>query len=232
MAEPTRAEAGTGAGPATTTGRSQRRLSNYLLDKSLQLRYALVITVISGAVAAGFGYLIYLQEERATEAILEPLAAPEFADEVSIQADVDADEHGFGELEAHIEGELGDQTTSLVGTMLGFGVGLMAVLSLYVILMTHKVAGPLYKVSTYFDGMSRGELGRVTPLRRGDMLTDFYDTFHQAHDAVKERHRRDNEVIGRFLRACEDADVERAEGAGEVLSTLREHHERRERNLG
>ena len=53
--------------------------------------------------------------------------------------------------------------------------------------MTHKVAGPLFKVSMYFDRMADGKLGNVTPLRRGDMLQDFYAAFREMHDAVRDR---------------------------------------------
>lgn len=196
-------------------GRARRRLSNYLLDKSLQLRYVVIITAVSAVIAGVLGSLIWLQQDRATSAITESLEASDF----------DA------ELIAEITGTLRSQDTSLAGLMLGVGVGLAVVLSLYVLLLTHKVAGPLYKVSRYFDAMSRGVLGRVTALRRGDMLLDFYETFRTAHEAVRERHRRDNEAIGRFLLACEDAGMSTEGELGHKLAELRAHKERRDRDL-
>ena len=39
----------------------------------------------------------------------------------------------------------------------------------------------LFEVSIYFDRMAEGRLGRVTALRRGDMLVDFY-TASLGHD--------------------------------------------------
>ena len=50
---------------------------------------------------------------------------------------------------------------ALVYKMVGVGVGLVVILSLYLLIMTHKVAGPLYKVSLYFDQMAEGRLGNV-----------------------------------------------------------------------
>ncbi len=202
------------AKPAAS-GRARRRLSNYLLDKPLQLRYVLVITALSAVIAGGFGYLIWLQEQRASEAVLEVFEAPELS---AYPKDV-------------IEAQLSSQDTGLAGTMLGAGVGLAVVLSLYVLLMTHKVAGPLYKVSRYFDAMSRGVLGRVTPLRRGDMLTDFYDTFQSAHGEVRERFRRDNEVIGRFLLACDDVGDDVRGALEDTVASLRAHKDKRDRDL-
>jgi hypothetical protein len=198
-------------------GRKRRRLSNYLLDKSLQLRYVAAITAVSALIAGGLGALIWLQEARASAAIMDSLAASGLADDQ--------------ELTAQIQSRLSSRDTSLAGMMLGVGVGLAFVLSLYVLLMTHKVAGPLYKVSRYFDAMSEGKLGKVTALRRGDMLTDFYETFQSSHDAVRERHRRDNEAVGRFLLACDDAGVETDRELGHMLEELRAHKDRRDQAL-
>ena len=51
--------------------------------------------------------------------------------------------------------------------MVGVGVGLVVILSAYLVIMTHKVAGPLYKVSMYFDRMAEGRLGNVTRAAQG-----------------------------------------------------------------
>jgi hypothetical protein len=197
--------------------RKRRRLSNYLLDKSLQLRYVAIITAISAVIAGVLGYLIWLQEARASAAVMASFQASELA--------------AYPGLAAEIESRLTSQDSGLAGMMVGVGVGLAFVLSLYVLLMTHKVAGPLYKVSRYFDSMSEGRLGKVTALRRGDMLMDFYDTFKRSHDAVRDRHRRHNEVVGAFLLACEDAQVGTGGEVGHMLEELRAHRDRRDLDL-
>ena len=68
---------------------------------------------------------------------------------------------------------------------------LIAILSAYLVFMTHKVAGPLYKVSMYFDRMADGRLGNVTALRKGDMLQDFFGNFREMHEAVRKRMQTD-----------------------------------------
>ena len=81
---------------------------------------------------------------------------------------------------------------------------LIVVLSAVLVVMTHKVAGPLFKVSMYFDRMSDGKLGVVTPLRQGDMLQDFYANFKDMHDAVRVRANADINAMdkaGQALRA-------------------------------
>ena len=45
----------------------KRKMSNYLLDKKLQLRYVLLVTILSGIISGSLGYLIYQQRHSASE---------------------------------------------------------------------------------------------------------------------------------------------------------------------
>lgn len=212
----------------------RRKLSNYLLDKRLQLRYVAFVTLLSAVISGSLGYLIWKQEKDASDTIVDIFDSSELSDDPTLKDEI------VGKLTAH--------ETRLLVTMLGAGIGLVIVLSLYMIVMTHKVAGPLYKVSTYFEKMADGRLGEVWDLRKGDMLHGFYQKFRDAHEAVRSRHQSDNDAIGRFLAACEQAGVTRP-GAGsegepdrpdpasgsdflEKLERLREHHELRDQQLG
>ena len=119
---------------------------------------------------------------------------------------------------------------SLVYKMVGVGVGLVVILSLYLLIMTHKVAGPLYKISSYFDRMSEGRLGSVSALRRGDMLQDFFGNFREMHEAVRTRMQSD--VI-----TMESAAVALRAKAGDskqladALDTLDKHLVQRKKQL-
>jgi hypothetical protein len=153
----------------------KRKLSNYLLDKKLQLRYVLLVTILSGLIAGSLGYLIYQQSRTASASLEADLATLTQGD--ASWSDLQAQEV------AHLES--GDR--DLIYMMVGVGIGLVVILSAYLVIMTHKVAGPLYKVTMYFDRMARGRLGTVTALRRGDMLLDFYANFKDMHEAVRTR---------------------------------------------
>jgi len=63
LSDPT---AATGA-PASPRPRYKRKLSNYLLDKKLQLRYVLIVTVLSGVIAGALGFMIYQQRREAMQ---------------------------------------------------------------------------------------------------------------------------------------------------------------------
>jgi hypothetical protein len=195
----------------------QRKLSNYLIDKGLQLRYVISVTIISAMISSSLGYLIWRQEANASQANAQLLESSGLAEDEGLK-------------EAVTERlTTGDQDLAL--TMVGVGVGLVLVLSLYLIVMTHKVAGPLYKVSKYFDEMAAGKLGDVWNLRKGDMLQDFYERFRRCHQTVRARHRAENELLGRFLAACQAARVDREGDLGRELAALEAHHKRREQAL-
>jgi methyl-accepting chemotaxis protein len=152
----------------------KRKLSNYLLDKRLQLRYVLFVTILSGIIAGALGYLIYSQSATASDSLARAMDDPLFA-----------------EVKATAIAELHSEDRILVYKMIGLGIGLIVILSAYLVIMTHKVAGPLYKVSMYFDRMAAGRLGNVTALRKGDMLQDFFGNFREMHEAVRKRMQTD-----------------------------------------
>jgi hypothetical protein len=198
----------------------RRRLTNYLLNKSLQLRYITFVTVLSAVISGALGYLIWEQETLASSKILE-----------SVEAMCDDGAQDCAELYADLGANLSAHDTSLVLRMGLIGIGLVVVLVLYLLIMTHKMAGPLYKVSLYFERMTEGRLGEVYPLRKGDMLTDFYDKFKAMHDAVRSRHKQENELFGRFVQACDAAGVDRQGELGEKLDELENFHKEREQAL-
>jgi hypothetical protein len=186
--------------------RHKRRLSNLLLDKRLQLRYVLLVTLLSAAISGTLGYLIYQQMHLASDDLavqLHDALGAEAADEITT--------------------EMRGRDRALMLTMLGVGVGLVVILFGYLVIMTHKVAGPLYKVSSYFDKMAAGRLGTVTALRKGDMLTDFYDGFRDMHDTVRSRLKADADAMQRLVDACRAAGVDRSGELGPQIDELAEH---------
>jgi len=226
LSDPTAATGGTASVPSGgPRPRYKRKLSNYLLDKKLQLRYVLLVTILSGMIAGALGYLIYQQKRAASESIEKDLQALTQAD--SSQED----------FQEHVASGLQSEDRALVYKMVGVGIGLVVILSLYLLIMTHKVAGPLYKVSMYFDRMAVGRLGVVTPLRQGDMLQDFYVTFHEMHDAVRERAKQDaqalEDALGSLREAKNQADYrgEKQAELDEALAELDKHLAERKKQL-
>ena len=196
----------------------KRRLSNFLLDKKLQLRYVILVVTLSGLIAGTLGYMLYQQRSLAVDSIAKDLKA------------LDA---GL----TNVVDEFHEDNLELVYKMVGAGLGLVLVLSIYLLMMTHKVAGPLYKVSMYFDRMAAGKLGTVTPLRRGDMLQDFFAAFRDMHLAIRSRFIGDAEAMSRALAGLRSsgnlADYRGDARAklDDALDALEKHLEQRKKQL-
>jgi hypothetical protein len=75
--------------------------------------------------------------------------------------------------------------------------------------MTHRVAGPLHKLSLYFDDMRGGKLGVVYPLRKGDQLMAFYEHFRAAHAGVRRLQEEDVARLREVIAAADAAGVAR-----------------------
>lgn len=189
MSDPT---AATGVPPARRP-RHHRKLSNYLLDKKLQLRYVLLVAMLSAVIAGALGYMIYDQRRTASESIERDLQA-------LTQADA-----SHQEFQEQVASGLESDDQALVYKMVAVGFGLVVILSAYLVIMTHKVAGPLFKVSVYFDHMADGRLGKVTPLRRGDMLQDFFGDFKAMHESLRTRAQADADAMERALAALRES---------------------------
>ncbi len=111
--------------------------------------------------------------------------------------------------------------------LIGTGLLLVVGLAFYGIKMTHKVAGPLFKVSLYLGKMQQGRFDKVWNLRKGDQLIDFYEHFKTAHTGVVTMEKADIAKIKAVIAAAEHT------GAGEhaTIVELREILARKEKAI-
>ncbi len=104
--------------------------------------------------------------------------------------------------------ELDDGRRLILWVLLGAGLLVVLGMGVYGIKMTHKVAGPLYKVSLYMAKMRDGRLDKVYNLRKGDQLVNFYDHFKTAHAGVVDLEKADITRLRALLDAAEAAGIE------------------------
>ena len=106
------------------------------------------------------------------------------------------------------------------------GTGLLLVLGLagYGLKMTHKVAGPLFKVTLYLDKMKDGRLDKVYNLRKGDQLVEFYEHFKHAHAGVVAMEKADIDHLRTIIASAETAGL----GEHEAVVAMREMLARKE----
>ena len=201
--------------PASVSGKHQRKLSNYLLDKRLQLRYVLVVLVVSLVISGTLGTMIYQQEHKASEVLMAGLT------------DLTKEDPGLADYQRETAADIAGRDRTLVLKMVGVGLGLAIIAGGYLVLMTHKVAGPLHKIGLYMHDMAEGRMHEIMPLRKGDMLQDFYLQFREMHHTVRERLKADAVAMTRFHQAATAGAGELGAEAKDELEELRRHADQR-----
>jgi ABC-type multidrug transport system fused ATPase/permease subunit len=115
----------------------------------------------------------------------------------------------------------------ILWAMILTGLALVFGLALYGIKMTHRVAGPLFKVSLYLSKMREGRFDKVYNLRKGDQLVDFYDQFKHAHGGIVTMQRDDITRVAAVVAAAEAAGL----GQHPAVAELRELCARKEKSI-
>src|SRR4029079_13562491 len=191
----------------------KRKVKNYLLDVGLQLRYTAAIVIVAVALTIVLGHRIYRATQDTSKVILwTGLVDPATSQELQSQ---------FAQ----------SDRTVLFG-ILGFGVILVVSIGGVGILLTHKVAGPLYKISSFFGRIRDNRLGPApAKLRKGDELQDFYLSFRDMHQAVRGRVEDDVRVLEGALAAIDAAPEGKSPALQRALDDLRGMQKRKEDSL-
>ena len=122
-----------------------------------------------------------------------------------------------GELQRQA-GELSKQREVMLYSLCG-GLALMVVLIGFAgIVVTHRVAGPIFKMKMNLKAVADGHLRVPTPLRRGDELVDFFEAYRSMVIALRARQEAEIERLGQAITALEGKV---GETEVEPLATLR-----------
>jgi len=183
MAEPQPATAPAGKKPY------KRSLKNYLLNLRYQLKYTLTIVGISLALTSGLGYVVISKAHEASRVV--QVRAMDPTDELAQQ----------------LVAQFASNDRIMMIVLIAFGLVLSVVLTAYGIVFTHKVAGPLFKVTLHLDKIRDGKLGVVYNLRKGDELVDFFGHFKSAHDALRKRCEEDIALLDAAIAATADGPL-------------------------
>ena len=117
--------------------------------------------------------------------------------------------------------------TRILWAMILTGIALVVGLAIYGIKMTHRVAGPLFKVSLYLSKMREGRFDKVYNLRKGDQVVDFYDQFKHAHGGIVAMQESDIARITAVVAAAEAAGM----GEHSAVAELRALAARKEKSI-
>jgi hypothetical protein len=195
----------------------KRSWKNLLINARYQLRFTLFMVLVTAVLMTFLGIWVMKRASRATE--------------VSI-ANVQGNPEVFPQPEqeiAHLRGR-----ERMVGWLLA-GTGALICLGLfaYGIKMTHKVAGPLFKVTSYFDKVRDRKYDTVYNLRKGDQLVEFYEHFKECHAALKKKEQEDIDRLRELIKAADAENLaKKSPEVGKELDNLREVLKHKEASLG
>lgn len=202
--------------------RYKRSFKNYLIDSRFQLKYTsyiLLVTVVLSVVLGGFLW----RESQHVVAQGEKVAAEsrKVSDMMKMQIKNDpiyAMDPGLGASIAQASGgadaEVDKQKKELVAQQNRMLVSLVAGLSLFVvfigllgIFITHKVAGPIYKMKMLLRQVGSGKLNFHGKLRKGDELQEFFETFATMAEQLKARQADEVQRLSDALAIAENGSM-------------------------
>jgi hypothetical protein len=178
-----------------------RRRRTYLVDRSFQIKYILLLMAWGVVLSALFGLWTYQAHQQAIETVVR---GPEQR-ALMVRAD-----------------------RQLMWPLAGIGALSAAALGLLGFVITHRVAGPVYVMGHFVNLLARGRYPTRRALRKHDELKGFYAHFLDAIDAMKERDARHVGALEETIVLLRGA-VARAPELGVALEALeREVKDRRE----
>jgi nitrogen fixation/metabolism regulation signal transduction histidine kinase len=113
---------------------------------------------------------------------------------------------------------------SILLTIFGILGVLVVALGIVGIVVTHKVAGPIYKMTRHLQQLRQGSLVEPYPLRKGDDLRECFDELCSAIRTLRERQETD-------IRVLDDVIAELGDSHATLCNRLVESRDAKKRAL-
>lgn len=159
---------------------AKRKIRNYLIDRHFQLRWMFRVIVVISAIVAVMGYFLYQTVADATDQML-----------AQKMADVELTEDSIVAFQSQAEN---DKKVTIYTLFISL-CSLVAFISLTTIALTHKVAGPIYKMRKIFSTISGDNLRLWERLRKGDELKGAFDDLDDMLRRLRESRREDLKLL-------------------------------------
>jgi methyl-accepting chemotaxis protein len=113
--------------------------------------------------------------------------------------------------------ELAQRQKAMLYTLCGTLALLVILIGAAGIVVTHRVAGPIYKMRANLRAVADGRLRVPTPLRKGDELVDFFEAYRSMVISLR---ARQEEEIGKLVKAITALESKAEPGELEPLHAL------------
>ncbi|HSN89733.1 MAG TPA: hypothetical protein VLS93_00770 [Anaeromyxobacteraceae bacterium] len=149
--------------------RPRRRVRNYLLDTSLQLRLSAYLLGVAVTLSVALGWLLWSAYSETTRVL--SLADPDVG--ASLARD--------------------DQIRMM--WIVGALVALLALLLVGAVVVTHRIAGPAFVLAGTCREVREGRLPAVRRFRSGDLLLDLAGDVAEMVDALRAREEQERSAL-------------------------------------
>lgn len=171
----------------TAANPSRWRRRNLLVHRPIQLRFIGLLFLQMGIILAALGLLVHSHVQSGLElAAGIPLGDPVGQD--SMNAELVTNLHGF-----HVRG-----LTLIAATG--------AMLLLFGLFASHKLAGPVVKLEGYLTSLAAGDYSRRIAFRRKDHLDDFAAGLNRMAESMERREQRVTALAAELARKCQEID--------------------------
>ena len=192
---------GSAVAAARAPARPPHHRRHYLVDRGFQLKYALVMAVAGLAVAVVFGLWLHQVHAQAITLLAQDAGTRQLI-------------------------ERSDRL--LLAAFAGIAVLLAAALGLLGIVITHRVAGPVFVMGHYLSILAQGRFPRMRTLRRSDELKSFFRVFLDAVETIKAREARHAAVLEDAVQRMRAAQARSPELAPAIEALSAAARERRD----
>ncbi len=194
--------------PAPAAEAPRRRIRNYLIDASIQLRFASYLVAVACAISLGLGWRLWIAYSEASR--LVSLGDPSVDQALSKM--------------------LQQEDRARMVWLAAALVVIVLCLLFFAIVVTHRVAGPTVAMAVTCRRVADGDLSRPRSLRRRDLLVDLADEMALMVEGLREREEKERAAlleVAATLRktgvagAVHDAATRLEELAGEKAARIR-----------
>ena len=204
---------------ANEAQKAKFRRRTFLIGKRFQLKYTIIIALIGALIAGLWGTLFYKANKENSEQVMLTLKV-----DPELQA-----------LSERVEDKLAGEDAKILYYLSGFILAVVLSLVIWGVLITHRIAGPIFIISRYVDQVTNGEYPDPRPLRKKDELHDFFVKFNDMLTAIKEREKDDvaslNKVMDSAKNILPSLSGDKAGEFARTLEMLREMQTRKQKML-
>ena len=174
-----------------------------IVDRRFQFKYTAIIVLVAAAVSTVLGAFLWRSYTESNQIIELASLSPGIGDQLNAE-----------------------DTRTVFRLCVAFLVAEVGVFGLLGLVITHRVAGPVFVIHRHLVTLAEGAFPRLRTLRAGD---EFQSTFEALHSVVDQLRRREQIDLDRLKGLLEAAQ---AKSIGEAdIATLRELVEEHEAHL-